>query len=221
MKHSEKLLYILTFIALAGCQKQHETFNAPEGSKAKPQLKSSVSDGDLVHAAAKDHTLPPYIRESAAVFEHVLDGTETNRKVINRAINEMAATRNERTCQIWISFMKACEAGLPTIFPALEEFSKLEKQAHEGNLKGVESNHFRYIGMIQTCIVYLTQFDMPSADREVAGLMTRFESRYGKSDVGKILLDDYRGEIKNATEDRKTGVVKWKLGRMHSNSPIE
>ena len=172
-----------------------------------------ASSGSTVRAAAKDHSLPPYIRQSAVVFERVLDGMETNEKEVRRAISELSTTRNERTCQIWISMMKACEATSPSILPQMGELAKLEEQRREGTVKGMGSNSLRYLSVLQFCVKILTEFDFPEADREVEAFMKRFELKYGTTETGKHFLDIYRMEIAHSVADRESGAVLWKSGR--------
>lgn len=217
MKHSAKFLYILTLFALVGCQKQQEASNPPEDSQARPQSNSPVPDGGLVRSSAKDHTLPPSIRHSAVIFSRVLDGVEADSKAFDQAIRELAKTRNERTCQIWISLMHSSEAGLPEVLPSLEIMGRLEREARKGAVKGIESNPLRFLDVLRCCITYLTEFEMPVADREVAGFLNRFESKYGESDTGRHLLNFYRMEINNAMVGRKTGAAIWKQGHKDPN----
>ena len=195
-----------------------DTTKMPERmpSQESPQLNSSVPDGDLIRAAAKDHTLAPSIRHSAVVFARVLDGVEADSKAFDQAVRELAMTRNERTCQIWISLMHAGEAGLPQVLPPLEEMGRLEQEARKGAVKGIESNPLRFLDVLRCCVTYLTEFDMPAADSEVTGFLNRFELKYGNSDTGKHMLSYYRIEIKNAMGGRETGGALWK--RDHQDS---
>lgn len=221
MKQTAKLLYITTLLSLTGCQKKHEVFNPPEDPRARPQLNLSITDGDLVRSSAVDHTLPPSIRHSAVVLVRVLDGVEVDRKAFDQAIREMAMTRNERTCQIWISLMHSSEAGLPEVLPSLNEIGKLEQEARKGAVKGIESNPLRFLDVLRCCITNLTEFEMTVADREVTGFMKRFEEKYGQSSAGKHFLNYYRLEINNAMGNRGTDRALWKQGRKDPNASKE
>jgi hypothetical protein len=174
-----------------------------------PKLKS----GDEVREAAKDHTLPPYIRESAATFETMLAGGHFDEKAWDQALKEMAATRNEKNYRIWISMLLASEAGLPAELPSVQTLVELEKKAKVDGVKSIESNSLRFLSVLNFCVTYLTQFDMPLADIEVKNFLVRFEGRYGNSEAGKSLLSYYKSEIKNAEGARLTGAVSWKQGR--------
>jgi hypothetical protein len=145
MKLSKKLFLIVFLFALGGCKKVHSTSRPHEVVHASPSAsKAATPDRAYLGDTAKDHACPPYIRESAAVFASVLDGIETDIKALDRAVNELAATRNERTCRIWISMMRASETGLPEALPPLEVLGKMEKQARDGTLKAMESNPLRF-----------------------------------------------------------------------------
>jgi len=172
-----------------------------------------VSGGAIVRAAAMDHSLPPNIRQSAVVFQRTLDGVEADKRELARAVKELSTTRNERTCQIWISMMRASEAGLPRTLPLKDEFAKLEKRSQEGTSEGIESNPLRFIDILRACVTKLTEFDMPEADREVEAFMKRFEVKYGTMEMGKFFLSYYRTEIGQSLEVRKGGGASWKRER--------
>jgi hypothetical protein len=222
MKQLKNLVPIAVIIALAGCNKKSLTSPPPEGAETfSGASKTTTLGGAYLKEAAKDHSSPPYIRLSAEVFSKVQDGVESDKNAFRQAINELAATRNAKTCQIWIAMMHASEAGLPEVLPSLEELGKMEKQARGGTLKGVESNPLRFIDVLTPCVKYLTEFDMPEADRAVAEFVHRFEIKYGKTDAGKHCLSAYQREISDAREIRSTGVSRWKLGREYLKKPKE
>lgn len=222
MKPVIKIIFFLTLFAMSGCKKNHSSSPSPdEVIAAKRKTNSSPRDGTFVRDATKDHTLPPYIRDSAEIFTRVLDGVESDNKAFDQAVNEMAATRNERTCRIWVSMLHASETGLPEVLPSLEVLGKMEKQAREGTLKGIESNPLRFLDVLGPCLIFLTQFDMLEADREVTNFVSRFEAKYGNSEAGKHFLNQYQVEIKQAKEARMTGAVLWKEGRKNPANSIE
>lgn len=206
--------YAITLIAVTSCQKNKTTTHVPESPHARQvESNASLSDGYLVRTAAKDHSLAPNLRHSAIIFEHVLDGEKVSSNEIRQAGRELATTRSEITCQIFVSIMRASEAGLPEALPPLEELERFEQEASKGAVKGFESNPLRFLSVLLRCVTYLTEFEMPVADQEVTRFLNTFHSKYGKSDSGKYLLNFYQSEINNAMGKRKTGGALWKQGR--------
>jgi hypothetical protein len=214
MKTSKRTIILLAFLMIVGCKKQHpssgsEAEVAVAGAPQDPKLNS----GDEVRAAAKDQSLPPYIRESAATFELVLTGTRYDHKACEQAIRELRANRNERTYRIWLSMLLAGEAGLPDEFPSIQVLGELEKKARTGDLKDAESNPLRFLDVIVLAVTYLTEFDMPQADSEVKSFLLRFEKKYGNSEAGIKFIKRCKGEIQNAEAARSAGSAYWKRGR--------
>ena len=225
MKLPLTLIMIVAIGVMASCDKSKKPSGDPARISDHPAQPgaSASGGGEVVRAAAKDHTLPPYIQESAATLVRTMDGKERDSDKVMNAIRELAATRSEKTCRIWISLVLQCEAGLPAVLPSLEEMTKLEKENPGVNGVCMDLKVVRCLALLGFGLKYLTQFDMPEADREVAGLMKRFETRYGGADLGKFILEGYRSEISNATEDRRSGAVMWKLGHegLHNLSESE
>lgn len=214
MKTTAKLLCVLALYGVAACEKRRSA-SGPQDNviPRQSQPNSPATDSKYVRESATDHTLPPNIRRSAAVFVRVLDGEESDKRALDQAVKELAATRNEKTVKIWMSMMRASEEGLPDVLPSLEELRKLAEQAEKGMLKTIASNPVRFMDVLRPCVIYLTQFDMPEADREVTDFTQRFKSKYGDTPLGKHYLDAYLMEIEKAKGARKAGAVSWKYDR--------
>lgn len=219
MKPQLASFVIAAIFVTAGCDKSKTKTSDSETTVGQSTLpKLTASDGVAVREAATDHSLPPYIRQSAVVFERIMDGKEGDPKKIGGAIRELSATRNESTYSVWVAMLHASEARLPDVLPSKAEFAKLEKQKFEGSLKGIETNPLRFLDVLRVCIIGLTEFDMSKGDQEVAAFMKRFEVKYRTSDLGKHYVDSYRMEIDQTLERRKGGGVPWKMGRKVPNS---
>lgn len=210
MTPTRKLLLVILLFTMAGCKRQSAFKPTDIATSYQSILNPADKNGEYVRDALKDHTCAPYIRESAAVFARVLNGVEADKKAFRQAINELAATRNDRTCRIWISMMLASEAGLPEVLPSFKKIGEIEKQDRDGTLKNMESNPLRFLGVLNRTVLYFTQFDMPEADREVEQFINRFEKKYGNSEAGKIFTQDYRIKIEQVKKTRATGAVLWK-----------
>ena len=214
MKSPAKVLLVPAFFIIICCGKHKPEIKDAGNTQSRDTAEDSPSSGGaIVRAAARDHSLPPNIRQSAVVFQRTLDGLEADKKEFARAVRELSTTRNERTCQIWVSMMRASEAGLPGALPQKDEFANLEKRSREGTLEGVESNPLRFIDILRACVTKLTEFDMPEADQEVEAFMKRFEAKYGTTEMGKFFLNYYRTEIGQSLEVRKKGGASWKRQR--------
>lgn len=217
MKPRNILKVLLSLSLLTACKERDPRFKNADAIAATGEAAAQPNpvNADYIKEATKDHSLPPYIRESAAIFGQVLRGGAVDEKSYAKAFREMATTRNEKTCRIWISMLLASEAGLPDVLN-FSEVERVEKQAIQRNFDGLESNPLRFLRVLNSCTRKLTEFDMPEADREIDSFLERFEKKHGNSEVGKILLDSYKLEIKQAKEARQAGTVSWKIGRKNA-----
>jgi hypothetical protein len=208
------LLALSSALFVTMCEKAHradDDSNPSESSSESSRLQ--LSSAEVIRAAVNDHSLPPYIRESAEVFQRMLEGKRGYPARMEKAIRELSSTRNEKTCRIWISMLLACEANIPATMPSRAEFAEVEKRGREKNTEGLENSPIRFIGGTRSCVRVLTEFDMPEANAEVEAFLKRFKRKYGATEMGGHMLDAYQMEIREAKEGVENGGAAWQRGR--------
>lgn len=210
------LILVLTVLSYSSCNRSNhaKSSTTPQAGGASGGEEIAGEQDPVSQApprtAAQMPALPAELHATFQVLQKYVAGDAVDVKSMSAALDSLAVSRNEETCRMGIFLMKAMESELPGQLPPLDAFGDVERQMHAGTFP---SSPLRHGFVLMSIVRILTEFDMATADREVAGFLKRFEEKYRDSEAGQFFLERYREQRATATESRELGSARWMQGK--------
>lgn len=204
---------LAVLVTTIGCNRSPEVkeeHRTPSGPvQAGPNASQTVATG--AEGRPNPITGPPpgakTLPRPVVDLDRELRKPDLRSKDVGRLMLELATHRTAESFRVMADVVKDAVNKLQNPLPSPAEMATLEAALQ--NDPAFESDLALRARTIGCGLVSLSLLNLPEADNVVEETLRRLESLHGKSETGRIMLDSFALQIRQAKGGRDAGLTPW------------